>query len=84
MNKKLTVREAVELLEKKVDFFVFFDATTGMFLGSGNARESREEYGDCPVTDITFRTDIETHKPIALLKIMYTQEDEYERWSNSW
>lgn len=84
MNKKLTVREAVELLEKKVDFFVFFDATTGMFLGSGNARESAEEYGDCTVTDITLRTDIETHKPIALLKIMYTREDEYERWSNSW
>ena len=84
MNKKLTVREAVGLLVKKVDFFVLFDATTGMFLGSGNAKASAEEYGDCPVTDITFRTDIETHKPIALLKIMYTREDEYERWSNSW
>lgn len=84
MNKKLTVHEAVKLLVKKVDFFVFFDDTTGMFLGSGNAKASIEEYGDCPVTDIALRTDIETHKPIALLKIMYTQEDEYERWSNSW
>ena len=83
MNKKLTVREAVGSLVKKVDFFVFFDATTGMFLGSGNARESAEEYGDCTVTDIAFRTDTETHKPIALLKIMYAQEEDYESWSNS-
>lgn len=83
MNKKLTVRETVGLLVKKVDFFVFFDATTGVFLGSGNARESAKEYGDCPVTDIAFRTNTETHKPIALLRIMYTQEEDYESWSNS-
>lgn len=83
MNKKLTVREAVESLVKKVDFFVFFDATTGMFLGSGNAKASAEEYGDYTVTDITFRTNTETHKPIALLRIMSTQEEDYESWSNS-
>lgn len=83
MNKKLTVREAVGSLVKKVDFFVLFDATTGMFLGSGNAKECAEEYGDCPVTDIAFRTNTETHRPIALLRIMYTQEEDYESWSNS-
>lgn len=83
MNKKLTVREAVRLLVKKVDFFVFFDDTTGMFLGSGNAKASVEEYGNCPVTDIALRTNTETGRPIALLRIMYTQEDDYESWSNS-
>lgn len=83
MNKKLTVREAVGLLVKKVDFFVFFDATTGMFLGSGYTAEGAKEYGDYPVTDIIFKTDTDTHRPIALLKIMYTWEGDYESWSDS-